>query len=32
MKYFWLSFKAVLTKDLVAEFRSRQVLPTMLVL
>ena len=32
MKYFWLSFKAVLIKDLVAEFRSRQVLPTMLVL
>lgn len=32
MNYFWLSFKAVFTKDIVAEFRSRQVLPTMLVL
>lgn len=32
MNYFLLSLKAVLMKDIVAEFRSRQVLPTMLVL
>ncbi|MHC4855849.1 MAG: heme exporter protein CcmB, partial [Planctomycetota bacterium] len=32
MKYFWLSFKAVFAKDIIAEFRSRQVLPMMLVL
>ena len=32
MNYFLLSLKAVLKKDIVAEFRSRQVLPTMLVL
>jgi heme exporter protein B len=32
MKYFWHSFKAIFIKDMIAEFRSRQVLPTMLVL
>lgn len=32
MKYFWLSFKAIFIKDIVVEFRSKQVLPTMIVL
>ena len=32
MRYFWLSFKAIFIKDIVVEFRSKQVLPTMIVL
>ena len=32
MKYFWLSFKAIFIKDIVAELRAKQVLPTMIVL
>jgi heme exporter protein B len=32
MKYFWLSFKSVFTKDIVTELRAKQVLPTMIVL
>ena len=32
MRYFWLSFKAIFIKDIVIEFRSKQVLPTMIVL
>lgn len=32
MRYFWLSFKAIFMKDILTEFRSRQVLPTMIVL
>lgn len=32
MRYFLLSFKAIFVKDIVTEFRSRQVLPTMIVL
>ena len=32
MRYFWLSFKAILIKDIVTELRARQVLPTMIVL
>ncbi|MCK4999564.1 MAG: heme exporter protein CcmB [Anaerohalosphaera sp.] len=32
MRYFLLSFKAIFMKDIVTEFRSRQVLPTMIVL
>ena len=32
MKYFWLSFKAILVKDIVTELRAKQVLPTMIVL
>ena len=32
MKYFWLSFKAILVKDIVTELRAKQVLPTMVVL
>lgn len=32
MRYFWLSLKAVFVKDVVTELRSKQVLPTMVVL
>jgi heme exporter protein B len=32
MKYFWLSLKAVFVKDIVTELRTKQVLPTMIVL
>lgn len=32
MRYFWLSLKAVFVKDIVTELRSKQVLPTMIVL
>ena len=32
MRYFWLSFKAIFIKDIVVEFRSKQVLPTMIIL
>ena len=32
MRYFLLSFKAIFLKDIVTEFRSKQVLPTMIVL
>lgn len=32
MRCFWLSFKAILVKDIVTELRARQVLPTMIVL
>lgn len=32
MRYFWLSFKAIFIKDIVTELRSKQVLPTMIVL
>jgi heme exporter protein B len=32
LKYFWLSFKAILVKDIVTELRAKQVLPTMIVL
>jgi len=32
MKYFWLTFKAIFIKDFVTELRSKQVLPTMIVL
>lgn len=32
MRYYWLSFKAIFIKDIVIELRSKQVLPTMIVL
>ena len=32
MKYFWLSFKAIFVKDIVTELRTKQTLPTMIVL
>ncbi len=32
MKYFWLSLKAIFIKDIVTEFRSKHVLPTMIAL
>jgi len=32
LRYFWLSFKAILVKDIVTELRAKQVLPTMIVL
>jgi heme exporter protein B len=32
VKYFWLSLKAIFVKDIITEFRARQVLPTMIVL
>ncbi|MEJ2647203.1 MAG: hypothetical protein P8016_02190 [Sedimentisphaerales bacterium] len=32
MSYFWPSFRAVFVKDIIIELRSKQVLPTMIVL
>jgi heme exporter protein B len=32
LNYFWLNFKAIFVKDIVSEFRAKQVLPTMIVL
>ena len=32
MNYFWLTFKAIFVKDIVTEFRAKQVLSTMVVL
>lgn len=32
MRYFWVSFKAILAKDIVTELRAKQTLPTMIVL
>ena len=32
MKYFWSSFKAIFVKDIITELRSKQALPTMVVL
>ena len=32
MTYFWTSFKAIFVKDIITELRSKQVLPTMIVL
>ena len=32
MKSFWSSFKAIFVKDILTEFRSKQVLPTMIVM
>ena len=32
MSYFWPSFRAIFVKDIVTELRSKQVLPTMIVL
>lgn len=32
MNYFWLSFKAILFKDIVIEWRAKRALPTMVVL
>ena len=32
MNYFWLSFKAIFVKDIVTELRTKQTLPTMIVL
>jgi heme exporter protein B len=32
LKYFWLSFRSIFVKDIVTELRSKQVLPTMIVL
>ena len=32
MKYFWQSFKAIFVKDIVTELRTKQTLPTMIVL